>query len=286
MSAKLFGKLALWITISLVSLLFEQGLHSQPGTLFPDSNRVLTRQIPISNVLDLYISQTQQIYVITELFDVLRIDTSGHILQRYNNRYLGQPSFLYFENPLQLALFYTDFQIIIILDQWMNELSRINLATFSPQFLPAIGLAQDRSIWYFDEPLRRLKRINSNGKLIFESTLINEIENKSILRISLNQSQLIIEKKDSTCLILDAFGRMRFNWPSIGKVVYQNPGNLLIRQGRYFTRANIKEGVFRRVETPLEEILTDAAIMSFWKDQVIFLAPDKKLALIKQMSDF
>lgn len=105
------------------------------------------------------------IYAITDQNEVLLLDTSGKILKRYSNNYLGTPQFIYFQNPLQLVLFYPAYQTMIILDHSFNELVRIALSTLDIPYVHTIGLTANREIIYFDNNTQLFRKTNYVTKI-------------------------------------------------------------------------------------------------------------------------
>lgn len=127
-------------------------------SLYPQDTINLVCTSLITNTKD-------QLYVITEQNEVLLLDTSGLILKRYSNNYLGTPQFIYYQNPLQLVLFYPAFQTIIILDHSFNELTRIALSSLDISYVNTIGLTANREIIYFDTNTQLFQRTNYVTKI-------------------------------------------------------------------------------------------------------------------------
>ena len=69
----------------------------------------------------------------------------------YKNLGLGKIERVDFQNPLQLVVFYKEFNTIVLLDNQLNETKRIDL-NLSPTFiqLEAMGLSVQNKLWVFD----------------------------------------------------------------------------------------------------------------------------------------
>lgn len=82
----------------------------------------------------------------------------GEKLYRYNNVQLGQLGSVDLLNPLEITLFYPDFNTVIQLDNTLNEINRIDFNTL-PEFKNVIfaGTAIDKSLWIFDENTQQLE---------------------------------------------------------------------------------------------------------------------------------
>lgn len=61
------------------------------------------------------------------------------------------------QNPLQIVLFYKKFNTVVLLDNQLNEISRINFSDTPEHLIPeAIGLASQNRLWLYDINTQRL----------------------------------------------------------------------------------------------------------------------------------
>lgn len=72
-------------------------------------------------------------------------------------------------NPLKLLLYYKDFGEILILDRFLNIRNEINLRTLNIFQASLVCQSYDNNIWIFDELENRIKKIDDQGKIIFNS---------------------------------------------------------------------------------------------------------------------
>ena len=76
----------------------------------------------------------------------------GNNLFEYKNVDLGKITFIDFLNPLQIIVFYKDFNTIVLLDNQLNEIKRINFnLNPEPIQLEATGLSAQNQLWFYDE---------------------------------------------------------------------------------------------------------------------------------------
>ncbi|WP_232505669.1 hypothetical protein [Flavobacterium crassostreae] len=69
----------------------------------------------------------------------------------YKNIYLGKITQVALQNPLKIALFYESFATIILLDNQLNEIQKINLNQNStPIAATHIGMAAQNQLWIYD----------------------------------------------------------------------------------------------------------------------------------------
>jgi hypothetical protein len=192
-------------------LIFSSNLVEAQGdsASFEFDTLTLIKEIHEYKATAIYMTKTQQLIVQTVDNEIIKIDSMGKPLIKYTNKYLGTPEFIYLENPLQMVLFYPSYQTIIILDQWMNELKRVALNDLRIPFVSTIGISQDRSIWYYDDQVKRLKKINIDGLKSFESNLFITEDNADWQSIVVRKTDLFMQAKSGTIYLLNLFGQLK-----------------------------------------------------------------------------
>jgi hypothetical protein len=170
---------------------------------------ILLKEIKEYNAIAIHMTKTEQLFIQTIDHQIIKIDTAGKELLRYTNKYLGSPQFIYIENPLQLVMFYPSFQTIVILDQWMNEIKRVSLNDLRIPFVSTVGIGQDRSVWYYDDQVKRLKKITFDGQKSFESTNFITDENADWSAIITKNTDLVMQGKSGTVYLLNLFGQLK-----------------------------------------------------------------------------
>jgi len=88
-------------------------------------------------------------YTITD--NELRKQKDGQAV-RYRNVALGEIYKVDLQNPLQMILFYRKFNTVVLLDNQLNETSRINFSDTQqqPVIAEAVGLASQNRLWLYD----------------------------------------------------------------------------------------------------------------------------------------
>ncbi len=96
----------------------------------------------------------------------------GSSIFNYNNVQLGQLASVDLLNPLEITLFYPDFNTVIQLDNTLNEINRIDFNTL-PEFKNVVfaRTAIDKSFWVFDENTQQLEVFNFQNQRF---TVINQ----------------------------------------------------------------------------------------------------------------
>lgn len=85
-----------------------------------------------------------------------RKQKDNHIL-KYRNLSLGEIYKADLQNPLQIVLFYRKFNTAVLLDNQLNETSRINFSNIpQPLIAEAAGLASQNRLWVYDISTQQL----------------------------------------------------------------------------------------------------------------------------------
>ena len=92
----------------------------------------------------------------------------------YKNIGLGKITHIDFQNPLQIIVFYKDFNTVVLLDNQLNELKRIDF-NLNPELiqLEAVGLSAQNQLWIYDGITNKIGLYNiTNDHLKWISTPI------------------------------------------------------------------------------------------------------------------
>jgi hypothetical protein len=193
------------------------------------------------NAQSIYTDSKNQIYILSKENDIIQINTLGEIVNQYSNNYLGRPQFVYFQNPLQLLLFYPDFQTLVILDRSLNELKRVEINSYNIPRVNTIGYAPDKAIWYYDESSGRVKKINQSGITEVEVKIPAIHNGRDIMEIRTQDNEILFFNRSGEFTVMDAFGKIKFTKKLIG--------NLFEKDGiSYATFDPITQKIFRSTD--------------------------------------
>lgn len=136
----------------------SQQLNLQTETVINDS------------VTDFAIDNLGNIYLFTGLQQVKKLDEKYDSVAVFNNvRRYGKLYYLDASNPLKVLLFYKDFSTIVVLDRFLNIRTTIDLRQSGILQCSAISQSYDNNIWVFDELESKIKKVDDNGQVLFES---------------------------------------------------------------------------------------------------------------------
>ena len=88
---------------------------------------------------------------------------SETITYQYNNLGLGKITRVDFQNPLQIVIFYKNFNTVVLLDNQLNEIKKIDFNLKStPVSLEAVALSSQNQIWIYDSISSKIGLYNIN----------------------------------------------------------------------------------------------------------------------------
>lgn len=91
------------------------------------------------------------------------IKNSESTTYQYNNLGLGKITRVDFQNPLQIVVFYKNFNTVVLLDNQLNEIKKIDFNLKStPITLEAVALSSQNQIWIYDSISSKIGLYNVN----------------------------------------------------------------------------------------------------------------------------
>ena len=115
----------------------------------------LVQKIKLNDDNLVQIDNFNNLYFIGENAVVKRTNTSEFI---YNNMQLGDISSLNVFNPLKINLFYENFSTVLILDNRLSEVKKINFNTLTPfRNISHVSTGHDNTIWVFNQNSQQLE---------------------------------------------------------------------------------------------------------------------------------
>src|ERR1043166_2375273 len=87
----------------------------------------------------------------------------------------------YTANAQQAIQYYRDFATIVILDRLLSIRSIIDLRKQHIFSVKAIAQSYDNKIWLYDEQDNKLKKIDEDGKLLFETPDFRQLFGEALM---------------------------------------------------------------------------------------------------------
>lgn len=124
----------------------------------------------------------------------------------YKNLALGEIHDIAIENPLQIVLLYKNFNTVVLLDNQLNEVQKIDFNTIDPFLtITSIGFGGQNKLWLFDSNSQKVglyDLISSSVK--FLSTSFSEIISKKMA----TYNHFYFENKSNEYLSISIFGKI------------------------------------------------------------------------------
>lgn len=97
-------------------------------------------------------------YFITDNELIKQVDNN---IIKYKNLSLGEIYNVDLQNPLQIVIFYKKFNSVVLLDNQLNEVKKINFSNIEePIIAEAASLASENRLWVYDITVQRIKLYN------------------------------------------------------------------------------------------------------------------------------
>ena len=181
----------------------------------------------------LFQDKLDQPYTLDRRGRLVKYDAAGRFLFDYANTILGAPTIVDVTNPLQLVLFYEDYQTVVLLDRTLSEITTLDLRAIPDlQRVTTAGRAYNDQLWVYDGWDRRLKLLDVGGRIQRRSD-----ELQLLLQLSA-PPRAILADETRVYLAYPGHGVALFNnlaqfqgwleWPSLRELGYA--------RGRYYLR--------------------------------------------------
>ncbi len=154
------------------------------------------------------IDKLNQLYLVTNRNEVIKFDSKGKEVFRYNNNFLDNLKLVDATNPFNILLYYPDYFSAITLDRTMNQNGEFDLSNLNLFQTKAVGSSNDKNLWLYDEVAFKLKKINRSGMVLRESVDISLQINYSPKPIFLveRENMVYVNDPDYGILVFNNFG--------------------------------------------------------------------------------
>lgn len=210
------------------------------------------------NVASFAVDNLDNLYLLSTGNQLKKLNAAGDSVGVFNDiRKYGKLTYMDVSNPLRVLLYYKDFSTVVVLDRFLNIRSTIDLRKQDIFQVQAIGLSYDNKIWLYDEFENKLKKIDEDGKLLFETAdfrqLFNEQFTPAVIFDENRQIYLYDPKKGM--MAFDYYGALKnkialLNWSNFrvtGSYLFGTRNDSLIRyhpatltQKEWLLPANLK----------------------------------------------
>jgi hypothetical protein len=172
----------------------------------------------------------QNLYFVTNTNQIISYDPNCQERFQYNNYTLGQLSAIDVSNPLNIIVFYADFQSIILLDRTLNFSGEVNLLDLGLFNVKCVGSSVDNNIWLYDEAAFTLKKIDQSGKTIVSSNDLSlELVSPPLpTQLIARDTRVYLNDPQQGILIFNQFGQYQKTIPLKNIQTFQVIGDRII----------------------------------------------------------
>lgn len=196
---------------------------------YPKSSYKLLQSVKVK-VHHLSTDNLQNVFAITKSGEVIKYNSSGKELGRYNEFSLGMPSHLDATNPFQILLFYPDFMTVVTLNSTLNKIAAYELFDLDLNYVNALSFSNDGNIWLYDATTFQVKKVDRNSRVLLTSqNLTFEFEDALNPNILVQrENSLFMNDPEQGILFFDLYGQYDRRLPITGLTDFQVLDNRLL----------------------------------------------------------
>lgn len=188
--------------------------------------------------------------------DIFKYDRDGKRINQYSNQRYGEISSIDATDPYKIVVFYSDFRVIIILDNQLSENGSPIDMQFSDFDQPVLACrAYNTGIWMFDQLLYKLYRLTLSLEIVQQTGNLTQILGYRLqpnYMMEYNNS-LYVNNPTTGILVFDQYGTYTKNIAIKGLDHFQVTEKAIF----YIEKGQIKKYSFRNIEfesLPLPEL--------------------------------
>ncbi|MFM2395381.1 MAG: hypothetical protein RLZZ546_3364, partial [Bacteroidota bacterium] len=132
----------------------------------------------------------------------------GNQKYKFADKRLGNIANIDASNPLNILIYFSDFNVVKILDNTLAEIKQISLNDY---FIGAekICMSNDNNFWIHDKQSMKFLKINHSGEILFETNVLNDIGLADFLPIKIKEKDnLFFALGEEKLLVFDNFGQL------------------------------------------------------------------------------
>lgn len=134
------------------------------------------------------------------------------------------------DNSLRSLLYFKEYRTILVLDRLLQVVNKIDIRKANIFQAQAVAQGYDNTIWVFDEQESRLKKLDLNGKLLFETADLRLVFNESLKPSTIFDATGFVYMYDEQkgLFIFDYYGALKNRVALIGWTAVQALGKNII----------------------------------------------------------
>jgi hypothetical protein len=152
------------------------------------------------------------IYVLTDNNKLKKLNSNGDSLSTFNEvKKFGTVSAIDLSNPLKVLLFYKNFSTAVFLDRQLSFRNSINFKQLNIFKTKIITTSYDNNIWLFDEQDFKLKKINSSGVVLSQTSDMRQLFTEAPIPTTIidNDNSVYLYDAQKGFFIFDYYGSIK-----------------------------------------------------------------------------
>jgi hypothetical protein len=164
------------------------------------------------DIVNFAVDDLDNIYLLNSKNQLKKLNSKGDSVAIFNDvKRFGKASLIDVSNPLKVLLYYKDFATVVVLDRFLNLKNIIDLRKQNIFQAKAIGQSYDNKIWLYDDLESKLKKVDEDGKVLFETPDFRLLFDESLSPQSVTDSDQNIYIYDSAkaVYVFDYYGSLK-----------------------------------------------------------------------------
>ena len=177
------------------------------------------------------------LYIISE-FRLSKYDINGKPLYVYEDYKNGAITSIDVTDPMKILVYYGDFMVVKVLDVTLSEMGSYALNEVGYYSISALAHSRDDDFWIFDNTAFVLKKIDENGKALYQSEKFNLLfdETVQVKQIIDFENNVYVNDPTNGIYVFDRFGTYLKRIPILGADKIQIIQGIIV----YFENGSLK----------------------------------------------
>ncbi len=215
-----------------------------------------------------YLAPSNQVYLVKPNQALLKHNLKGGKQYSINVKMLGRLGSVDVLNPLEILLYYPEPNVAVFTDNTLTEKKRWNLDNLGFSQAKLATRSSETGIWIYDESDVDLKRIDQEGKIIYESDQLYRYVKKDINPIALKaqSKQVYLNVPAKGILLFDNFGSYIKTVPIKGIRTFQVANDVLFywKKGKV-GKFNLNTFARKKADFSFDQLPEKVKKLRFWK---------------------
>ncbi|MBN9284341.1 MULTISPECIES: hypothetical protein [Flavobacterium] len=191
---------------------------------------------------------------------------------QYRNLTFGRIKQVDLQSPLQIVLYYKSFNAAVLLDNQLNETTKINFSESNPELFPtAVSLASQNRLWLFDQNSQKLGLYD-----IYKNTFsaVSSPIKDTPVQYQSDYNYFYWIDGNQNCYVSNIFGKISFlgKAPEADAIQFISTSQVLLKKGNLLSLYNLENQTAQIVP-----ILEKSIESFYYKEQILSIFTDNEI---------